>query len=47
MFDHAAITENEMTLADTLTPVALLLGGVPTLTVFVMTAARYVASGTF
>ena len=36
-----------MTLAETLPPVAMLLGGVPILTVLVMTAARYVASGAF
>jgi hypothetical protein len=37
----------EVTLADALPSVAMLLGGVPMLTVLVMTAARYVASGTF
>jgi hypothetical protein len=36
----------DITLADTLVPVATLLGGVPLLTVLVMTAARYVSSGT-
>jgi len=40
---HEEIT----TLADALPSVAVLLGGVPVLTVLVMTAARYVASGTF
>ncbi len=47
MFEHATLTENPISFTDTLPPVALLLGGVPTLTVFVMTAVRYVASGTF
>ncbi|HXC53353.1 MAG TPA: hypothetical protein VN634_20880 [Candidatus Limnocylindrales bacterium] len=40
---HEEIT----TLADALPSVVALLGGVPVLTVLVMTAARYVASGTF
>jgi hypothetical protein len=35
-----------MRFSETLVPVATLLGGVPLLTVLVMTAARYVASGT-
>jgi hypothetical protein len=48
--DQAAITPDEiagMTLSDAAVPVAMLLGGVPVLTCLVITAARYVASGTF
>ena len=30
---------------DALAPVALLLGGVPTLTLFVMSAVRYISNG--
>lgn len=35
----------EITFADTLVPVATLLGGVPLLTLLVMTAVRYVGTG--
>jgi hypothetical protein len=35
------------TLAETMAPAALLLGGVPMLTMLVMVAVRYVADGTF
>lgn len=45
MNDTMALNE-PIKLTDTLPPVALLLGGVPLLTVLVMTAVRYVASGT-
>jgi hypothetical protein len=50
MTSQAATARDEFTvtpLADALPPVAMLLGGVPVLTVLVMTAARYIASGTF
>ena len=47
MNHQAATSDDSVTLADTLPPVAILLGGVPILTVLVMTAVRYVASGTF
>ena len=43
----ASVQEEITTLADELPSVAVLLGGVPVLTVLVMSAARYVASGTF
>jgi len=49
MIDQAAMTvakDDPVTLAETLPPVVMLLGGVPALTVLVMTAVRYVASGT-
>lgn len=39
--------EPVVTLAEALPSVATLLGGVPVLTVLVMTAARYIASGSF
>ena len=42
---HEEIVAN--TLAEALPSAAMLLGGVPVLTVLVMTAARYVASGSF
>jgi len=50
--NHAAPTQtafcpDESPLAAAVAPAAFLLGGVPTLTVFVMTAVRYVAHGTF
>lgn len=48
--DQAAITPDELagtTLAEAALPVAMLIGGVPVLTCLVMTAARYVASGSF
>ena len=48
MIDHAAMADQEMmgiTLIETLQPVAMLLGGVPILTVLAMTAAHYVISG--
>lgn len=47
MMEHAAAAGDHTTLADTLPSVTLLLAGVPTLTAFVMTAVRYVASGSF
>lgn len=50
MTNSSALADDGMTgitLADTLPPVAMLLGGVPVLTVLVMAAARYVASGSF
>ena len=43
----SSVHEEVTTLADALPSVAVLLGGVPVLTVLVMSAARYVASGTF
>lgn len=46
MIDQAALGDDAITLADTLPPIAILLGGVPLLTILAMTAARYVASGT-
>jgi len=46
MTNSLADIDDRVSLADTLPPVALLLGGVPVLTLLVMTAARYVASGT-
>jgi hypothetical protein len=46
MIDSCATVDDNVTLADTLPPVAMLLGGVPVLTLLVMTAVRYVASGT-
>ncbi|MFN2425030.1 MAG: hypothetical protein ABR587_01140 [Candidatus Binatia bacterium] len=42
----AATVHGDVSLAETLPSVALLLGGVPVLTVLMMTAFRYVASGT-
>jgi|PlaIllAssembly_1097288.scaffolds.fasta_scaffold1544922_2 hypothetical protein len=47
MTDQSATVDDPVRLADTLPSVALLLGGVPALTLLVMTAVRYVASGTF
>lgn len=38
--------QGDVTLLETLPPVALVLGGVPVLTLLGMTAVRYVASGT-
>jgi len=53
MMDQAAVGHDaihgpslDITLADSLPPIAMLLGGVPLLTILAMTAARYVASGT-
>lgn len=46
MTNSFANIEDSATLADTLPPVVMLLGGVPVLTLLVMTAVRYVASGT-
>jgi len=46
MINPFATVDDPVTLADTLPPVVLLLGGVPVLTLLVMTAVRYVASGT-
>lgn len=46
MIDQAAIETPIVPLADALAPVATLLAGVPTVTVLVMAAVRYVASGT-
>jgi len=50
MTSQAGSVHDELTavsLAEALPSAAVLLGGVPILTVLVMTAARYVASGTF
>ena len=44
--DHATLPDDRATLAETLPAIGLLLLGVPTLTVLVMSAVRYVASGT-
>ena len=44
---NAHVEFTATSLADALPSVAMLLGGVPVLTVLVMTAVRYVASGTF
>lgn len=46
MTNSYADMDEPVSLADTLPPVVLLLGGVPVLTLLVMTAIRYVASGT-
>ncbi|HEY2776233.1 MAG TPA: hypothetical protein VGK20_19485 [Candidatus Binatia bacterium] len=49
MSDQAAMNQGVaafVSLHETLPPVAMLLGGVPALTILVMTAVRYVASGT-
>jgi hypothetical protein len=46
MIEPTAIHDDTISLADTAMPAAMLLGGVPMLTVLVMTAVRYVASGT-
>ncbi|HYB99420.1 MAG TPA: hypothetical protein VEC57_09865 [Candidatus Limnocylindrales bacterium] len=43
--DRASITDDRFTLAETLPSIGLLLLGVPTLTVLVMSAVRYVANG--
>jgi hypothetical protein len=47
MSNHAVTAEEAITLADTIPSAVTLLAGVPMLTLLVMTAARYVASGTF
>ena len=47
MINQAAIADDTITFAETLPSVAMLLGGVPVITLLVMTAVRYVASGTF
>lgn len=45
--DLAVAQDGTVALIDALPPVALLLGGVPLLTVLVMAAANYVAGGTW
>lgn len=47
MSDHTVTADDAITLADTIAPAVTLLGGVPILTAFCITAFRYVASGTF
>ena len=47
MTNQVGLGNDSVSLLDTLPSVAVLIGGVPVLTVLVMTAARYVASGTF
>ena len=47
MFERATLTKKRINFTDALPLVALLLVGVPALTVFVMAAVRYVTSGTF
>ncbi|HYC55446.1 MAG TPA: hypothetical protein VEL28_10990 [Candidatus Binatia bacterium] len=44
--DQAAMADDRFTLAETLPSIGLLLLGVPTLTVLVMSAVRYVVGGT-
>jgi hypothetical protein len=44
--EQATFADDTMTLSETLPSIGLLLLGVPTLTVLVMSAVRYVASGT-
>jgi len=46
MMNPAAMSQDHLTLAETLPPVVTLLGGVPTATLLVMLAFRYVTSGT-
>ncbi|MBI5505788.1 MAG: hypothetical protein HY899_13395 [Deltaproteobacteria bacterium] len=46
MIDNSTMTQPEFGFVETLPVVGLLLGGVPTLTILVMTAAQYVATGT-
>lgn len=47
MSNHAAYAQPRIDFSETFEPIALLLAGVPMVTVFVMAAVRYVASGTF
>ena len=42
----SAVTADDISLAETVAPAAMLLAGVPLLTMLVMTAVRYIASGT-
>ena len=44
--DQATIADEPVTLSETLPQIGLLLLGVPTLTVLVMSAVHYVAGGT-
>ncbi len=46
MIDNSTVAQPEIRFVEALPVVGLLLGGVPTLTILVMTAAQYVATGT-
>jgi len=46
MIDSSVIQDQSITFADAAMPAAALLGGIPVLTILVMTAVRYVANGT-
>lgn len=46
MIDNSIVAQPEIGFVEALPAVGLLLGGVPTLTILIMTAAQYVATGT-